>query len=145
MVVTDGQGIPIGIQVASASIHEVKLVPSTLETVSIGRAHQPGRPRQNPARLIGDKAYDSNILRRALAKKGIEPIFPARKNNKVATHQDGRKHRRYKRRWTVERTISWLQNCRRLVVRYERDWHRWRSMVELACIMLILNRIIICT
>lgn len=47
--------------------------------------------------------------------------IPRRQHNRVATHQDGRKLRRYKRRWIIERTNSWLQNFRRLVVRYERS------------------------
>ncbi|MET0625436.1 MAG: hypothetical protein ABW250_21045 [Pyrinomonadaceae bacterium] len=37
-------------------------------------------------------------------KREIEPLIPKRRNNKKATHQDGRKLRRYKRRWIIERT-----------------------------------------
>lgn len=142
MVVTDGQGTPIGIQVASASTHEVKLLESTLDTISVGKIGHPGRPRKNPIRLIADKAYDSNEVRNRLAKRGIDPVIPSRSNNRKATHQDGRRHRRYLRRWTVERRISWLQNCRRLVVRYERKWQHWLSLIQLSCAMLILKRIL---
>ncbi|MBK8201484.1 MAG: transposase [Bdellovibrionales bacterium] len=62
---------------------------------------------------------------------GVEPIIPARRNNKKATHQDGRKLRRYRRRWIVERTNAWLQNFRPLVVHYEAQrkytkvWSTW--------------------
>lgn len=140
MIATDGQGIPIGLMIDSASVHEVKLLESTLYEISIGSCN-PGRPRSKPQRVIADKAYDSNKARKALSKRGIEPIIPARSNNSKASHQDGRKLRRYRRRWTVERTISWIQNCRRLVVRYERFWQHWLSFVHLACAMLVLGRI----
>jgi transposase len=76
--------------------------------------------RGHPARLIGDKGYDSNPLRAWLAVRHIEPIIPARRNRHSATHQDGRKLRRYRKRWIIERTNAWLQNFRRLVVRYDR-------------------------
>ena len=51
---------------------------------------------------------NTNAVRAMLVKRGIEPIILARSNNKVATHQDGRKMRRYKRRWIIERSNSWL-------------------------------------
>jgi transposase len=73
-----------------------------------------------PERLILDRAYDSHAIRRDPAQQGIEPIVPAHKNNQRATHQEGRKLRRYQKRWKRERTNAWLQNFRRLVVRYER-------------------------
>jgi transposase len=59
--------------------------------------------------LIADRGYDSNKVRALLVKREIEPIIPARINNIVATHQDGQRMRRYKRRWIIERTNSWLQ------------------------------------
>lgn len=142
MIATDGQGIPIGLLIESASTHEVKLLERTLREVSIKAKGKPGRPRKKPKRVIADKAYDSNDARRKLSKIGIEPIIPARHNNANASHQDGRKLRRYRHRWTVERTISWIQNCRRLVVRYERSWEHWLSFIYLACGMLVLRRVI---
>ena len=41
-------------------------------------------------------------------------IAPHRKNRKKKKTQDGRKLRRYKRRWKIERLFAWLQNFRRL-------------------------------
>ncbi len=94
-----------------------------------------------PERLIGDKGYDSNPLRAWLAARDIEPIIPARSNNQVATHQDGRKLRRYKKRWIIERTNSWLQNFRRLVVRYERHAANFIALVHLACALITLRKV----
>jgi len=58
--------------------------------------------------VIADTAYDSDPLRQRLQKRGIELIVPYRENNQQRRYEDGRKLRRYKRRWIVERTNSWL-------------------------------------
>jgi transposase len=103
----DGVGAPLGVHVAAASPAEVKLLEPTLENFE--QAQLQGQP----ARLIADKGYASNTVREWLVERGMEPIIPARKNNRKATHQEGRKLRRYKHRWIIERTNAWLQNFRR--------------------------------
>ena len=55
----------------------------------------------------------------AVAERGIELIAPYRKNNKQRRYEDGRKLRRYKRRWIIERTNAWFGQLRRLLVRHE--------------------------
>jgi transposase len=68
------------------------------------------------ARLIDDRAYDSDPLDRRLKRDyGIELIAPTRENR--SRTQDGRKLRRYERRWCVERLFAWLPWFRRLVRR----------------------------
>lgn len=102
-----------------------------------------GRPKQGkPERLIGDRGYDSNGARALLVRRGIEPIIPARSNNQAATHQDGRKLRRYKRRWIIKRSNSWLQNFRRIVVRYERSEKVFAAFVHMACALITLKRVL---
>ena len=95
-----------------------------------------------PQRLVGDRGYDSNGARQLLEECDIEPIIPARSNNRRATHQDKRKLRRYQRRWIVERTNAWLQNFRRLVVRYERKAANFQALVHLACALITLKRVL---
>lgn len=109
----------------------------TLETVDV-----PGHSDKKPENLIADKAYDSNKARQDVEDRGIEPIFPARKNNTKATHQDGRRLRRYRNRWTVERTNAWLQNFRRLVVRYERRSDIFRALIHMAFALIILKKLV---
>ena len=106
MVVVDGPGVPLGNLLDAASPAEVTLVEATLETIAVPRQGR-GRPRQRPVRLIYDKACDSDPLRQRLAKRGIDLICPHRKNRTKPPLQDGRKLRRYKRRWKVERTFAW--------------------------------------
>lgn len=142
MVLVDGAGTPLGVYLDAASPAEVKLLEKTLATVAVGRTGRPGRPRRNPQRLIADRGYDSNHLRAALARRGIEPIIPARGNNRRATHQDGRKLRRYRHRWIVERTIAWIGHFRRLVVRYERLLTTYAGFFHLACAMITLRKVL---
>ena len=139
MVVVDGQGIPLGSTLASASPAEVKLAEETLEAVKVPRSGK-GRPKKRPARLIGDKGYDSDPLRKRLKCLKIGLIAPHRSNRKKPKTQDGRKLRRYRKRWKVERTFAWIGNFRRLVVRYERDIKMYQAFFHLACLMITLNR-----
>jgi transposase len=142
MALVDGQGPPLGAYLDWASPAEVKLLQKTLDKVAVRGAGKPDRPRKRPERLIADRAFDSNPLRRWLKQRGTEPIIPARRNNRGATDQDGRKLRRYKRRWIVERTIAWLGNFRRLVVRYERLITTYAGFFHLACALLTLRRVL---
>ncbi len=142
MVLVDGAGTPLGAYLDSASPAEVTLLEETLDTVAVRRTGQPGRPRKRPERLVADRAYDSNPLRQRLKQRGTEPIIPARRNHRRATDQDGRKLRRYRRRWIVERTFAWLGHFRRLVVRYERLITTYAGFFHLACALLTLRRVL---
>jgi transposase len=141
MVLADGKGTPLGICVEAASPAEVKLLERTPDSVKVKRRRGERRRPHKPERLIADRGYDSNPARALLVKREIEPIIPKRRNNKKATHQDGRKLRRYKRRWIIERTNSWLQNFRRLVARYERKVKNFEALVHLACALVTLKKV----
>ena len=141
MVLADGKGTPLGILVEAASPSEVKLLERTLDSVKVKRRRGHRRRPRQPERLIADRGYDSNPARALLVSRDIEPIIPRRRNNRKATHQDGRKLRRYRRRWIIERTNSWLQNFRRLVARYERKVKNFEALVHLACALVTLKRV----
>src|SRR5271166_2924674 len=74
MVVVDGEGVPLGKQLYSASPNEVRLAEETLAAIHVTRRDRGGRPRQKPQRVIADRAYDSDPLRDRLAARGIELI-----------------------------------------------------------------------
>jgi transposase len=131
MAIADASGFPVAAHVESASPHEVKLVEDTIDSVFTEHA---------PDKLIGDKAYDSDPLdQKLLEKRGIELIAPHKKNRKKPSTQDGRKLRRYRRRWKVERLFAWIQNFRRLVVRYEYHVENFLGMVQLGCSIILLR------
>ena len=134
MIMVDRKGLPIAVNTGSASPHESTLVEPLFDfMVSV----------DFPDTLIGDKAYDSDRLDEKLARKGVEMIAPHRANRKPENKtQDGRKLRRYKRRWTVERTISWLQNYRRLCIRWEKSTRMFQGFVHLTCTMLLMKEVL---
>jgi transposase len=131
VAVADSHGLPVAICVESATPHEVKLATSTLVQLIVSEA---------PQNLIGDNAYDSDNLRTELRQYGIELIAPHRCNRKNRT-QDLRRIRRYRRRWKVERLFAWLQNFRRLVVRYERYAENFLGMLYLGCCLILLRHL----
>ena len=138
MVVVDGQGVPLGSQLTSASPAEVKLAESTLQAISVPRGGR-GRPQKRPRRVIADRAYDSDPLRGRLLDRGLLLIVPHRKNRRAPSLNDGRTLRRYRKRWKVERTFAWLGNFRRLVVRYDRLLNLYRAFFHIACALITLR------
>jgi transposase len=110
MVVADGTGIPLACSNHSAKRAEVKLAAETVDQACYPKV---------PTPLIADKGYDSDELRDEMAEKNVLLISPHRQNRKRTSRQDGRRMRRYSRRWIVERTISWIGQFRRGVVHYE--------------------------
>jgi transposase len=131
MAFSDGSSSPLAIHAQSATPHEVTLVEATLASSFL---------KEKSQRLIGDKAYDSDPLDEALLEQGIEMIARHRKNREKKKTQDGRKLRRYKKRWKVERLFGWLQNFRRLVVRYEYKVENFLGLVHLGCIVILLRK-----
>src|SRR5437660_1055002 len=129
MAVADRHGLPVAVCAESATPHEVKLAEATLSQIVVSDA---------PQNLIGDNAYDSDKLDSKLRSYGIEFIAPHRSTRKNRT-QDRRRLRRYRRRWKIERLFAWLQNFRRLVVRYERYAENFLGMLHLGCCLILLR------
>ena len=142
MVVVDGRGVPIGVRLHSASPSEVRRAEETLATIRVGRRQRRGRPRQKPTRVIADKGYDSDALRERLRRRGMVLIAPHRTNRRRAEPQGGRVMRRYKKHWIVERSIPWLGNFRRLVVRYYHLLTIYQAFIHIACFMIVLRRVL---
>lgn len=92
--------------------------------------------------LLADKAYNCDWLRTHLRKLGFLLIAPHRSNRVKKSRNDGRRMRRYKRRWKVERTFAWLHSYRRVVTRYEKDVHRFDGLVHLACALIAVGNLI---
>ena len=95
-----------------------------------------------PRRLVADRGYDSRPLWERLHRRGIELIVPHRRHRRHRRRrwQDGRKLRRYRHRWVIERTNAWLHNFRRLVVRYERRLDLYLAFVHVACMLIALRQ-----
>lgn len=120
---------------------KARLLAATLDTVAVPHPYQLRWSRKRPDQLNAGRGYDSNVARALLVRRGSEPIIPARTDNQRATHQDGRKLRRYRRRWIVERTIGWLGSFRRLTVRYDRPIETYCGFFHLACALITSHKV----
>ena len=130
MLVVDGNGIPLALFISRASRAEVELAQETLDRVRVPR--KKGRPRKRPERLVADKAYDSDEFRLWLRRKGVIPcILPREKWGKE-----------YKERWRVEQTFAWVENFRRLGVRYERMDKMYEAFCIVALILICLRELL---
>ena len=134
MVLVDARGLPVAIDVVPADAHESRCVQALFDFMLT---------RETPPRVIGDKAYDSDKLDEELAQRGVELIAPHRRNRKPENvTQDRRPLRRAARRWTVERTISWIQNYRRLCIRWEKSSQLFSGFLHLSCTLLLLSAVL---
>lgn len=127
----DGAGLPLAVGIECGQRNETKLVIPLLRQRFLAAL---------PARLIGDRAYDSDPLDADLAAIGIEMIAPPHPRRRRKT-QDGRPLRRYKRRWKVERLFAWIFRSRRLVTRYEHKAENFLGLLQLACARILWGRL----
>lgn len=133
MAIADEHGLPVSITVECASPHETRLIQETLKNIITAN---------KPNILIGDGAFDSDPLDNELQKQNIELIAPHKINRIKPKTQDGRKLRRYKRRWKIERLFAWLHNFRRIVVRWDYKPENYLAFVHLGCIVILLRNLI---
>jgi transposase len=131
MAIVDRHGLPLAVSTHAANHHEVTLVQLSFDFYMI---------EAKPENLIGDRAYDSDKLDEELREDGIEMIAPHKRNRVRPRTQDGRRLRRYERRWLVERFFAWIQWQRRILVRWEYYAENFLGFVQLATIGILLRQ-----
>jgi transposase len=131
-VVTDARGLPLGMAVAAANVCEQELLVPALADVPLPI------PRGTP--VVADKGHDGDPLRDDLEDEGLVPVIPHRKNRVKASRNDGRRLRRYRHRWRIERTNAWLHCYRALAVRWSHNLFMYIGLVYLAFIHMALKR-----
>jgi transposase len=131
-VVVDASGLPLGMATAGADVSEQELLKPALDDVPV--EIPPGTP------VITDKGHDSDPLRDDLEDAGYEPIIPHRRNRVKPSRNDGRRLRRYRHRWKVERTNAWLHCYRGLAVRWSYYSFLYDGLVYIAFIHIALQR-----
>jgi putative transposase len=129
-LLTDGAGVPLGLAVAGANRHDKELVGRTLNNLAIAR---PVRRKQN---ICMDQGYDYPDVRELVAKWGYTAHIVARGEERQA-HERVPGYRA--RRWVVERTHSWFNRFRRLLIRWEKKVVNYAAMPHGACAYLTLR------
>ena len=119
--------MPLAVVVAGANRHDMKLVQATLESLVVER---PQPTTAQPQGLCLDKGYDYQEVRDILAAFGFTAHIRGRgEEAKALKHEAG--HRA--RRWVVERSHSWMNRFRRILVRWDKQLDNYLAMLHFAC------------
>lgn len=137
-VVENKKGLPIALLVENANPHEINFAEKIVNEIRIPQRR--GAPIKKPKILVADKGYQSQAFRAFLRKKGILCRIPKKKNQKSSRGRSITDFQAaYRQRFKVERSFAWMDNFRRLVVRYDRMDSMYRGFNVLACIIMCLN------
>jgi transposase len=131
-IVVDARGLPLALAAAGANVSEPDLLVPALDALPV--PIPPGTP------VIADKGHDADWLRDDLEAGGFVPVIPHRRNRTKPSRNDGRRLRRYRHRWLVERTNAWLHCYRALAVRWAYYPWMYVALVYLSFIHLALQR-----
>lgn len=135
-LLTDGAGIPLAIVIDGANRHDVKLLYATLDGIVIARPE----PTEEQQHLCLDAAYDGASARQEVEARHYLPHIRSRgQEQQDKTHIPGYRARR----WVVERTHSWLNRSRRLLVRWEKKVENYVAFLHLACAQLIFHKVLV--
>lgn len=110
----------------------MRLVDETLAGIPIERP-DPEVVKQN---MCMDKGYDYDDVRQTIDDYGYTAHIKAR-GEEEAEHKAVPNYRA--RRWVVERTHSWMNRFRRLLIRWEKKVDNYRQLLHFACAFICLN------
>lgn len=136
-IITDSRGTPIGVIVTPANWHDSTILVQTIRSIPI---HRPRPTRKRPQHICLDKAYDAEWIQVVLSVSGFIPHIARRE---FATRKLARRHSKRKtpKRWVVERSHSWLNQYRGILIRWERKSEDYLALVHLAAGLICLRRI----
>jgi putative transposase len=131
-VLIDGRGVPLAVVVDGANVHDQKLLAATLDGVAVTR---PEVAPYRPQHLCLDKGYTGEPIEQEVRRRDYIPHVPA-KGASAST-----KHRRQgkARRWKVERTHSWVNRARRLLIRWEKKVANYLGFLHLQFAIFVLR------
>jgi putative transposase len=126
-LLTEGGGVPIGLAVEGANRNDFKMVRETIESIPVKR---PAPTPATPQGMCLDKGYDYDEVRDLLAEFGFTAHIRARGEEAKALQQDAGFRAR---RWVVERTHSWMNRFRRVLIRWDKKVCNYLGFLHLAC------------
>ena len=129
-LLTEGHGVPVGLAVDGANRHDMKLVQATLESL------MGVRPETSPDRPQGmclDKGYDYAEIRALLVEFGFTAHIRSRDEEARDLALDANKRAR---RWVVERTHSWMNRFRRILIRWDKKPANYLAFLHFACALI---------
>jgi putative transposase len=123
----EASGIPVGLAVDGANRHDMRMVKETLKSIPIPR---PKPTKRTPHGLCLDKGYDYDDVRDLVDEFGYTAHIRARGEEAQAIKRSAR----FKaRRWVVERTHSWMNRFRRILIRWEKKPMNYLALLHFVC------------
>jgi len=108
-----------------------------MESISI-KTEQKGRPRKRPDEVYADSKYDMPLVKIYLDKKHVKAQIPSLSKKRRRGRPRGFDKARYNGvRYNVERFFGWLENFKRIAMRYERRAKVFLGLIYVACIMIL--------
>lgn len=132
-MLTDGNGIPLSVALTGANVHDKWMVDTVLDNIRVNAPRGPRRPKN----LCLDKGYDYNDVREHLKVRRIKAHIRCRGEERKSCANGQRA-----RRWVVERTNSWHNRFRAILIRWERKASNYLALLELACGIIALQQIV---
>ena len=117
---TNADGLPIGIEITPGQIHDVTAYPALMNDIDC-----------DPEKMLGDKGYDSQAVRRDIEQRGGEAVIPSLSSRKIQHAVDKAV---YALRNRIERFFNRAKNSRRVATRYDKLIESFAAFVLLACI-----------
>jgi transposase len=126
-LICDGAGMPLAVRLTGANRHDSQEALPLVDAIPPLQGER-GRPRRRQDCVLGDRAYDAGRIRHALRVRHILPVLAVRQTR----HGSGLGQWR----WVVERTFAWLDQFRRLRVRYDRRVDIHEAFLSLGCTLI---------
>ncbi|MFC7864877.1 IS5 family transposase [Streptomyces murinus] len=130
-VMCDRNGLPISVGISGADLHDGQALIPLMRGIPPVRSRY-GPRRRRPAELRADKGYNFDHLRGRPRRRQMVP--------RIARRGVDSSSRLGRHRWVVERTMSWLNVCRRLHRRYERKAEHFPAFVGIASALICYRR-----
>ena len=122
--------MPIGLAIEGANRHDMKLVRATIESIVVER---PEVTEEAPHGMCLDKGYDYDEVREILAEFGFTAHIKARGDEGKELKAEAGKRAR---RWAVERSHSWMNRFRRILVRWDKKPENYLAFLHFACALI---------
>lgn len=132
-LLTEGHGVPIGLAIDGANRHDMKLVRATLESIVVKRPVPSEEEKQN---MCLDKGYDFDEVRALLAEFGFTAHIRARGEEALLLKREAGFRAR---RWVVERSHSWMNRFRRILIRWDKKPENYLAFLHFACALVALR------
>lgn len=128
---TEAAGVPVGLAVAGANVHDKHLVEDTIDN-TLDMAPTCGTDAEGvEEHLCLDKGYDSNDIRELV--EGVYEYTAHVRSRGEEQRELNRAEGQQARRWVVERTHGWLNRFRAILIRWEKKTENHLAVLHLGC------------